>query len=1787
MSRLTVAARSAAALASLALLAACGDRSGPVPLEPRDAPSFVSAGVQSSDWQQCANNGRNDAIPCEWINSVLNPGKATYREGELIPFRFAVHVVDIQGKQQVAPNPNTTRTVTFTYGFNKGANGNYDFIGKFNQTEGVRANLCSADFAPVNNVYCNPPQGGALAGTLKTPTYGTDQGPLYANPNGTTHSVITIAKSKFTNDPDLPANLRSALQLALDNYTAKGGKLEIDVFGGAGVGVTDVNYNFGGSDVTATITVQFKANQRDVLIAFGAHFARLQDWETIGYNGGAGQSGSPFHIKVDNIDGTTVGALGNNVSGGVVVREANVSLVKTVSASTITVGQSFYWEMTATNNGDGDAVNQTLSDQLPQITGYTFSTPTAGCTISNGVLTCAGITVPANGGTFTARVNATFTGSVTPSTSCGTFPNSATIGGGTPATVNITIQCPTLNVVKVADNLTVSAGSPIGFVLTLNSVGPGTALGATLTDALPTGSGITWTIDAEHSDPGCTLTGSSLSCSYGDLAAGQSRSVHVTSATTAASCQAYPNTVTAQATNHAQVQAQATTTVQCPNLDLTKVADQGTVSAGSTIGFTMTVTNGGDGTAAGVTLTDVLPTNTGLSWTIDAAGSDAGCVIGGNGTLTCTWGDLAKNASKHVHITSPTVFATCGTVNNTANATTTNNGSDQASASVTVQCPALEITKNSDQNTVSAGMPIAFTVIVRNTGAGTATAVTLNDPLPGGTGVSWSINPAYAGPGTCQITGSAPSQTLACSFGNLASGASASVRVASATTAASCKAYVNQASAQATNHAQVQASETITVQCPQLALTKIADAATVSAGDAIGFTMTVTNSGAGTASGVTLTDQLPSNAGLNWSISPTNAACSITGGTLSCSFGSLGPGATASVHITSPTTFASCGTVNNTANVTTTNNGSDQASASVTVQCPALEITKAADAPTVSAGTAIGFSITVRNTGAGIARSVSLNDALPTGTGISWTISPTVAGCSITGSTLACAFGDLANGATRTVHLTSPTTASSCQEYVNTATAQATNHALVQAQASTTVQCPNISLTKVADQGTVSAGTTIGFTMTVTNAGPGTASSVTLTDVLPTNAGLNWTISPAVPGCSIASGTLTCNFGTLGVDSRSVHVSSPTTVNSCGTVSNTASVTTGNDGSDEKSASVTVNCPNLSITKTPSPQTLSAGESFSWTVTLTNSGDGTAMGARINDPLPVVTGVSYELGAGSDASCAITGTTLACGPKDLAKNATLVAVINATTTSGTSCAANGFTNTATGKATGVADVTASATVTLNCPSLSIAKTPDAGDPGYNVKPGDQAVFTITVTNTGLGKAFNTIVTDQLPAGLTWTATPSVGTCSTSNGLLTCLLGTMNASAVATITLTSNTIPADFVQLPDSPAGSALEVKDDGNLQDGAAAGKDWATLDPSVFSCSAPKKGCDVDLPTGTTDNSFGQGTKEDTPIPTVVAGSIPNNKSDLLRFYVATERFVRTDFLYLAWERVQAPNGTTNMDFELNQSKDVSSNNVTPVRTAGDILIKYDLARGGTRPTLGVHTWLTAAYAAAKGLGAASTACEASNAFPCWGKVVDLSNSLAVEASINTTIIPEPIAGGNLDALTFGEASINLQDAGIFKAGTCVSFGQAYLKSRSSDAFSSEIKDFIAPIPIEVKSCKDRPIPNTATVRADGVNATSNSGEILVGNPSGTASLFTAPGSTRVTRTAGGRSWMGASTAAAPLPTASTPTTATATDGAWSQREILRQRVIGWWLVPPAPEAAPITRGSPGLLYPAVAVDT
>jgi Cu/Zn superoxide dismutase len=301
-------------------------------------------------------------------------------------------------------------------------------------------------------------------------------------------------------------------------------------------------------------------------------------------------------------------------------------------------------------------------------------------------------------------------------------------------------------------------------------------------------------------------------------------------------------------------------------------------------------------------------------------------------------------------------------------------------------------------------------------------------------------------------------------------------------------------------------------------------------------------------------------------------------------------------------------------------------------------------------------------------------------------------------------------------------------------------------------------------------------------------------------------------------------------------------------------------------------------------------------------------------------------------------------------------------------------------------------------------------------------------------------------------------------------GAKYLQASATACTTANTL-----------AGSNFEIDANANLKvDGATPCVDWlAGASGTALRAGVLAK---TDKPSGSADDAFGQGTSEDDANPTIVTGSIPPNKSDLKVFGATTETGASDKYLQLFWSRVQNPSGTTNMDFELNQKfcdpgatptncADNGRNAApeTPLRTVGDKLISYDLSKGGTVPTISIRTW----------------------GGSVWGAptVISGPGGLALGA-VNTGAMAAADTGGlgSQDAFTFGEASISF--AAIFqRGGPCGKFGSAYLKSRSSDSFSAEVKDFVAPEQVNITNC--------ATL------TTTAAGPVTIGSPiSDTATL-------------------------------------------------------------------------------------
>src|SRR3954454_4527081 len=841
-------------------------------------------------------------------------------------------------------------------------------------------------------------------------------------------------------------------------------------------------------------------------------------------------------------------------------------------------------------------------------------------------------------------------------------------------------------------------------------------------------------------------------------------------------------------------------------IDLTKTADQAAVAAGNNIGFTLSITSKGPGSAFGVKVTDTVPTKAGLNWSIDAAGTTgtwslAGGILSFGGASGVT---MDKDAEFHVHITSPTTPATCGAVNNMGDATTTNDGTDSASASVTVNCPDVKVTKTPDGGTINAGETATFSIKVENIGQGTAKAVTLHDALPGTAAVHWTTGDAG-----CAITGADGAQVLDCTVGDLVPGGSKTYTVSANLAGKTfCGPLDNSATASATNEASgALANNTdtgsITVQCASIDIEKVADAPSVSAGDAIGFLVTVTRNGPGEAKGVPLTEPMPTHAGTSWTINGGTAAaqCAITAGTLTCNLGDLASGQVRTVHITSPTTKATVADspVVNTAHVTTTNDGSDDDTDQVVVLGASIDIEKVADAPSVSAGDAIGFLITVTSNGPGEAKGVTVTDPMPTDAGTSWTINggTAAAQCAITAGTLTCNLGDLASGQVRTVHITSPTTKATVADspVVNTAHVTTTNDGSDDDTDQVVVLGASIQVVKTADNSPISAGDKASYTITVTNIGDGIARGATLSDTLPT--GIEWTTNTA--GCQVATGVLTCSFGDLDPDAvRVVNVSGETDAQDCHELPNTATVAATNEpgnllANNTSSASITVNCPAVVITKTPVDPEVNATDQIAFDVVVSNTGAGTAFAVTVNDTLPTTAGLAWTIdAANSDAGWSIQAGVLKFGPAALLSNtSTKVRIVSPTTTATCPSVHNQAFLTYLG-GSGADD----GDIAVDCPDIKVTKTADNSP----ISAGETAAFTITVENIGVGTAYDVTLQDVLPAGVTWTT--GNADCGIASGTLSCEFGDLAPGDPQTIHVSGPTAPAACTPLVNTATASS-------------------------------------------------------------------------------------------------------------------------------------------------------------------------------------------------------------------------------------------------------------------------------------------------------------------------------------------------------------------------------------------------
>lgn len=223
---------------------------------------------------------------------------------------------------------------------------------------------------------------------------------------------------------------------------------------------------------------------------------------------------------------------------------------------------------------------------------------------------------------------------------------------------------------------------------------------------------------------------------------------------------------------------------------------------------------------------------------------------------------------------------------------------------------------------------------------------------------------------------------------------------------------------------------------------------------------------------------------------------------------------------------------------------------------------------------------------------------------------------------------------------------------------------------------------------------------------------------------------------------------------------------------------------------------------------------------------------------------------------------------------------------------------------------------------------------------------------------------------------------------------------------------------------------------------------------------------TGNPDDIFNGGTKQDDECPGVKDGSLGGGggKFDLSRTYLAHKNISGDEFLFLSWIRVpqNSTTASSHVAYEFNKGLDGQCDNSNLLRRSeGDMLIVYDFEGGTAEPSLKLSRWIL------------SGTCEVGNSSPpCWGNTQNLTDSGFADAEVNTQAVGpvlDEVADPDktLGIVEFGEAGINLTDAGVFAAEQCEEFGSVTAVSRSSgNSGTAQMKDKVGPGDFTIANC-------------------------------------------------------------------------------------------------------------------------
>jgi uncharacterized repeat protein (TIGR01451 family) len=1081
----------------------------------------------------------------------------------------------------------------------------------------------------------------------------------------------------------------------------------------------------------------------------------------------------------------------------------------------------------------------TLNDTLPVGVTPTVAAGTGwSCSIAAQTVSCTDSTALAAGGSYSPI---TITASVSQSAPS-TISNTAIIGGGSESNLVNDTYTDVATVISLADLAVTDAGSPnpvsAGGTMTYTQVvtnnGPSAADNATLVATVPANT--TFVSMAAPTGWSCITptvgTAGNVVCTNVDMLGATAATFTLVTKVNTGVANGTVITETAAvsssasdpiSTNNIASVSTVVGTTTGAEVTVTNVASPNPVQANTDITYTQVVTNTGAATATTAKLTETTPTNT--TYASDTPVPAGWTCTFATPTLTCTNPGLAAGASSTFTIK---YLVTAGTANgtvisDTATVTATNQafGSNSAIATDVVGAATqadLALSTVATPAIVFSGNNITYTQTVTNNGPAAASAVSFTEATPTNTTfASVSIPPGWA----CTYPAVGATGNVNCTDTSLASGASADIiigvnvaaTVAAGTITATSTITSSTSDPNTANNSTTVAT-TVSVDC-DLAVTNSGTPNPAQVGNTITYTQTVTNSGPGNCAAATFTEAFPNNTTfLSIAPVPTGWTCTTTG-SISCSNPSVAPNSTSAFtfKVTVNAGTAAGTIITDQANVSTTSHDTNLANNSSTVTIGVASGTQAdlsvknSGAPNpVTAGQNITYTQTVTNSGPATATTVVLSEAVPTNStfvslsGSGWTCtSASPYTCSIASLPVGTAtFAFVVNVATTVAPgtvIADTASVSSATGDPNTGNNTASSSVQVASSAA-------LSVTNSASPVPVQAGNNITYTQVFTNSGPSAAATATFTEITPANTTfVSLTPIPSGWSCTLptvgSAGTINCTNPSFAVGSASFPVilkvtagtAAGTAINDTVTVSSTTSDSnTSNNTATAADVVATATEADLIVTNVALPTSVSAGSNVTYTQTVTNNGPAAATTAtftQVTPPNTTFQSITPPTGWVCGTKPVVGGTgTITCTDASVAVNAsgtfTLVLQVNSGTPSGTNVAETATasaSNTVTGETTNTATATV-VVANVNSADMAIVKT---AIPSPNVLQGDQLTYVLTVTNNGPAAATNVIVTDDLPTPITWYQTfPSQGTCSEAGGTVTCMLGTMNNGATATV-----------------------------------------------------------------------------------------------------------------------------------------------------------------------------------------------------------------------------------------------------------------------------------------------------------------------------------------------------------------------------------------------------------------------